>query len=90
MEIISKIYLLLCFDSDINVIRQEMTVFFSIFAYNLGVELPKVTEAIDFLDSNSIESWGIKQVSQLQQARIINCKLNNLFDPTGMGVPNCH
>ncbi|MFI3231281.1 MAG: S-layer homology domain-containing protein, partial [bacterium] len=69
------------FSPNDDVERQQMAVLFVRFADSLGVELPKLSDEVAFLDEISIYDYAKENIKTLQQADIVQGDENG-FRPT--------
>jgi len=71
------------FGPDDPLLRQDMAVILLRYAEAMELELPKLRDAVTFVDAGEIADYAKTAVTTLYEAGIINGKGNNLFDPQG-------
>ena len=64
-----------------SITREDMAVLLAKYADTLGIVLPKVQTASTFADQNRIQTEALSAVQRLQQAEVLEAKVNQNFAP---------
>ena len=64
-----------------SITREDMAVLLAKYADTLGIILPKVQTANAFADQNRIQTEALSAVQRLQQAEVLEAKVNQNFAP---------